>query len=275
MGVVTTWRHSTLVVYKIMRTEPDGYVWNLASSTLDGQIYNRFATLPKWRSTVDHPHGWFEPTHAYLRLHGALPWGCVWREWVAWLRAVIRTSVHRAGGAYNGVVLVSHGNYRKERRVLEGMSRHFDLPPSVRLADSLYWRRQYGGTPRGNSLQIWHRQQFGRPIPSPWFALAHVAALKALLLAGRDLYYDAPITVYYPWQTPLVVVPGIGTGNEALLHEANIGSVEELWLRVSQLNLNLNVRAPGSLARFLTSVVHVSADDSLRVAAWVALSFNP
>lgn len=249
MGTVTTWRQTTPVAYKIMSTS--GYVWNLAAATIDGplRVFERFVTLPmNWRPSHSKC---VEPTRAYLQERGALPWVYVLHEWRNWIKSLDSTSV----------VLVSHGNFRKERCVLQ--KQHWGLPRTVRLADSLYWRRRYQQSKR-NSLKAWHLQQFGLPIEAPWLAVAHVFALRALLLSCRDIYYDAAITTYPIRSTPLVAVPGIGVGNEALILDTNVRSVEDLWLR----------RTSG-LQTFLTDVAHVSRDDALRIVAWVSLSFQP
>lgn len=165
-------------------------------------------------------------TREFLTQAAADTWNNVFRRLVAWVSQL---------SAGTMPVFISHNTFRADKPILELECRRYGIhmPLTWYFFDSLHFSRRVIRNTNGNySLSGLHEQIFGQKIQNAHRARADVVACIAIMqhLTGNSWNIQGPI--YPTYSTALRTIRWIGQKAEEILFQANIKSVEELYLRL-------------------------------------------
>lgn len=180
-------------------------------------------------------------TRAFLTEHGAVTWDIAFPKLVAWVEQ------QRCGAL---PVFISHNTFRADKPILELEGRRYGMhmPLNWYFFDSLHFSRRVIRNTNGNySLNGLHEQIFGMKIENAHRARFDVIACTNILQHLTNNTWALQGPMYPVYSTALRTIRWIGQKAEQLLFEANIKSVEELYLllmtnaRKSNCNLDTAV----------------------------------
>ncbi len=163
-------------------------------------------------------------TRTFLVKSGAVTWDVVFQNMLRWVET-------QSAGATP--VFVSHNTFRADKPILELESRryHMHMPLHWYFFDSLHYSRRVIRNTNGNySLSGLHEQLFGQKIQNAHRARNDVVACVSILqhLTGGLMNFIGPM--YPTYSTALRTVRWIGQKAEELLFQANVCSVEDLYM---------------------------------------------
>lgn len=165
-------------------------------------------------------------TRAFLNENNAITWDNVMPNLVAWVEE------QRKGAL---PVFVSHNTFRADKPIMELEGRRYSMhmPLNWYFFDSLHFARRVIRNTNGNySLNGLHEQIFGSKIKNAHRARYDVVACTNILQHLTNNTWTLQGPMYPVYSTALRTIRWIGQKAEQLLFEANIRSVEELYLLV-------------------------------------------
>jgi DNA polymerase III epsilon subunit-like protein len=165
-------------------------------------------------------------TRAFLDEQNAITWDKVMPSLISWVERQRNGTIP---------VFVSHNTFRADKPILELEGRRYSMhmPLNWYFFDSLHFARRVIRNTNGNySLNGLHEQIFGTIIENAHRARYDVIACTDILrhLTGDAWTLEGPM--YPVYSTALRTIRWIGQKAEQLLFEANIRSVEELYLLI-------------------------------------------
>ena len=144
-------------------------------------------------------------------------------------------------------VLISHGCFLFDKRILENSFKKCGLNPTFQFFDSLlYYRDNY------KDLSSYTLSYLASKIGNQ--VVLHRALDDALILF-RLLSYEINLCGYTVpiWLTPLRSIKGLGKSSESILYTANFRCVEDLKKNYIWKNIGLFPTCIVAIQKFLTS----------------------
>lgn len=221
--------HSAVIVYDLeaigeVATPSACMVWNIAAMVLGkgDHVLEQYVTLPV-ENIPPPPHDdLFNVTHEFLAAANAVPMQEALLLFWRWAANFYKPDL---GGV---VVLVSHGNFRFDKPLLEAEHvRYQCLPPhSAFFFDTLHWFRSLHRKAESYALAALYRNKFAAEIKNQHLAIYDVYALARLIRAA-----EKPMSgLMYPmFSTPLLRIPSVGLHTQRMLvDKGEVFSVEAL-----------------------------------------------
>lgn len=165
-------------------------------------------------------------TREFLTKHHAVTWDVVFPQLVAWI------DQQRCGTL---PVFISHNTFRADKPIMELEGRRYamHLPLNWYFFDSLHFSRRVIRNTNGNySLNGLHQQIFGTKIDNAHRARYDVIACTNILQNLTKNTWALQGPMYPAYSTALRTIRWIGQKAEQLMFEANVRSVEELYMLV-------------------------------------------
>ena len=165
-------------------------------------------------------------TRAFLNETAAVTWDKIFLHFTTWI-------AQQSAGTMP--VFISHNTFRADKPILELECRRYGvhMPLTWYFFDSLHFSRRIIRNTNGNySLSGLHEQIFGRKIQNAHRARADVVACISIMqhLTANSWSMQGPI--YPTYATALRTIRWIGQKAEEILFQANIKSVEELYIEL-------------------------------------------
>jgi len=188
-------------------------------------------------------------TRKFLVQEKATTWDVVFPQFVQWVELQCHNTVP---------VFISHNTFRADKPILELEGRRYSMHMPLRwyFFDSLHFSRRVIRNSNGNySLNGLHEQIFGRSIEHAHRARYDVIACMAILqhLTSGTLSLQGPI--YPVYSTALRTIRWIGQKAEKILYDANVRSVEELYLYIMANARKMNVTLENAVFATLNNIV--------------------
>jgi DNA polymerase III epsilon subunit-like protein len=255
-------------------------IWNLAAKNatrnpvhptgLGCPMFNYFVANPEQKQPYGPPAhpDLFQVTHEFLRNHGAQPFKRVALDFMRWMH-------EQTLGQTAMMVLVSHGNFKLDKKLLEEEFGRagLEIPNNWYFYDTLnYLRNRFRGLKSYSLKNIHQHCTHLKCISHQHFALPDVIALETVMRASINA--SIPLTdenlqrylvgAYYPaYVKPLQCLRGIGFYHEGLLIKAGIVCVEALlMLFVNMVSSDRRL----ALARYLVEKYHVRESSAVQIA---------
>ena len=193
-------------------------IWEIAgvivSGERRGEVFSQVVQMPlriRGEPIKQYP-GYLKIDRKFLKKHRARPISHVLKDFFQWTGPCI---------------LISHGNFRADKPVLEHAIRRCGLYPPVWFIDTLLaFRDHFPGRP-SYSLSSF-----------TGFA-AHRALQDAISLANLLHFFKIPLPTACPiFQTPVRMLKGCGRRTEQVLNKRHISSYEEMRRKYS-INLEM------------------------------------
>lgn len=165
-------------------------------------------------------------TREFLNQAQADTWDNVFQRLVNWVVLQSRGTMP---------VFISHNTFRADKPILELECRRYGIhmPLTWYFFDSLHFSRRVIRNTNGNySLSGLHEQIFGQPIQNAHRARADVIACISILQHLTKNTWDIQGPIYPTYSTALRTIRWIGQKAEEILFEANVKSVEELYIQL-------------------------------------------
>jgi len=221
--------HSAVIVYDLeaigeVSTPSACMVWNIAAMVLGNgdHVLEQYVILPVEQIPPPPHEDLFNVTHEFLAAANAVPMQEAIRLLWRWAANFYKPEL---GGV---VVLVSHGNFRFDKPLLEAEHvRYQCLPPSnAFFFDTLHWFRSLHRKADSYALAALYRHKFTAEIKNQHLAIYDVYALARLIKAE-----EKPMTgiMYLMFNTPLLRIPSVGLHTQRMLvDKGGVYSVEAL-----------------------------------------------
>jgi DNA polymerase III epsilon subunit-like protein len=221
--------HSAVIVYDLeaigdVTTPETCMVWNIAAMVLGkgDHVLEQYVLLPVELIPPPPHEDLFNVTHDFLREANAVSMQEAVRLLWRWAANFYKPEL---GGV---VVLVSHGNFRFDKPLLEAEHvRYQCLPPaSAYFFDTLHWFRSLHRKAESYALAALYRHKFSVEIKNQHLAVYDVYALAKLIRAE-----EKPMTgLMYPmFYTPLLRIPSVGLHTQRMLvDKGEVYSVQDL-----------------------------------------------
>lgn len=165
-------------------------------------------------------------TRKFLNDAKADTWDNVFQRLVSWV------SHHSVGTM---PIFISHNTFRADKPIMELECRRYGIhmPLTWYFFDSLHFSRRIIRNTNGNySLSGLHEQIFGQQIQNAHRARADVVACISIMQHLTQNTWNIQGPIYPTYSTALRTIRWIGQKAEEILFEANIKSVEELYIQL-------------------------------------------
>ena len=209
-------------------------------------------------------------TREFLTEYNAVTWDVVFPKFCKWVEA------QRQGLL---PIFISHNTFRADKPILELEGRRYSMhmPLNWYFFDSLHFSRRVIRNTNGNySLNGLHEQIFGTKIENAHRARYDVVACIDILqnLTNNQWTLEGPI--YPVYTTALRTIRWIGQKAEQLLYEANIRSVEQLYMLIMQNARKTNIPLESVVLQTLHTILNnrLPKDNVKNIAAQLTSTQN-
>lgn len=209
-------------------------------------------------------------TREFLTEHNAVTWDVVFPKFCEWVEA------QRQGLL---PIFISHNTFRADKPILELEGRRYSMhmPLNWFFFDSLHFSRRVIRNTNGNySLNGLHEQIFGTKIENAHRARYDVVACIDILqnLTNNQWTLEGPI--YPVYTTALRTIRWIGQKAEQLLYEANVRSVEQLYMLIMQNARKTNIPLESVVLQTLHTILNnrLPKDNVKNIAAQLTSTQN-
>lgn len=226
--------NSTFVIYDMqsvgnLQYTNSCFTWNLSAMIFEQEVtgkphnmFDQFVQLPMAEIPPVEHHKLFQVTHEFLVEANAQPMPTVLDYFFKWI-----SNVHKGGSLF----LVSHGNFRNDKNVLEQEMLRYKIPFPIgtHFLDTLWMFRLKLPDLGTYSLKSLYQNAKNKQLQKAHLSLFNVYAVNDILHHYfKENEFNFSGICYGPFYTPLTRIPSVGMFTEKVLFDKEIYCAESL-----------------------------------------------